>query len=313
MLRTVLIGAGSSLDSTTQRLWDLDGQVEVLGWIGANKGSLSIDEHYHLGQIEDARAILDRYRPEHVVLAFGPERQEEARSVFMVLGDFLGEVWVVPDYFVVNHFSRQNPIASSMSSRHSASRFTRTRRLAKRALDLAVGIPLTLLALPPMALLALAVRLTSPGPVLFKQPRVGEGGRIFGMFKLRTMRAEYADPSGVEPTQPDDPRVTTVGRWLRRTSLDELPQLFNVLGGEMSLVGPRPELPVNVLRYHPWQNERFAVPQGMTGWWQIQGRKQPMHQYTREDLYYVRRRSLWQDLKILIMTPLAVLRGDGAY
>ena len=313
MLRTILIGAGSSLDATIQRLGDSLGRVEVLGWIGPNKGSLSVNEHFHLGQIEDTRAILDRYRPEHVALAFSPERQEEARSVLMGLGDFLGEVWVVPDYFVANHFPGQNPAGSSRSSRHPTSRFTRTQRLAKRALDLAVGIPLTLLALPMMALLSLAVRLTSPGPVLFRQPRVGEGGRLFGMFKLRTMRAEFADPSGVEPKQPDDPRVTTVGRWLRRTSLDELPQLLNVLGGEMSLVGPRPELPVNVLRYHPWQNERFAVPQGMTGWWQIQGRKQPMYQYTREDLYYVRRRSFLQDLKILVMTPLAVLRGDGAY
>jgi lipopolysaccharide/colanic/teichoic acid biosynthesis glycosyltransferase len=113
---------------------------------------------------------------------------------------------------------------------------------------------------------------------------------------------------------PDDPRVTRVGRLLRRTSLDELPQLFNVFMGEMSLVGPRPEMPELVEKYDLWQRKRFAVPQGMTGWWQINGRSdKPMHLHTEEDLYYVQHYSIWLDLQIIIMTLWAVLRGKGAY
>jgi lipopolysaccharide/colanic/teichoic acid biosynthesis glycosyltransferase len=114
--------------------------------------------------------------------------------------------------------------------------------------------------------------------------------------------------------RPDDPRITRVGRFIRRTSLDELPQLFNVLKGDMSLVGPRPELPWLVELYEPWQRKRFAVPQGMTGWWQVNGRSdKEMHRHTDEDLYYVQHYSLWLDLMILARTVFVVLRGRGAY
>ena len=113
---------------------------------------------------------------------------------------------------------------------------------------------------------------------------------------------------------PDDPRVTHIGKFIRRTSLDELPQLFNVLKGEMSLIGPRPELPTLVKHYEPWQRKRFAVPQGITGWWQVNGRSdKPMHLHTEDDLYYVQNYSLRLDLTILLKTVWVVLRGKGAY
>jgi exopolysaccharide biosynthesis polyprenyl glycosylphosphotransferase len=196
-------------------------------------------------------------------------------------------------------------------------------RIMKRTFDVAVGSLLLLLSLPVLAFLALLIRLDSAGPVLFRQQRVGENGRLFDMFKFRTMVAnaearldQEARQAGDEVVHKrrDDPRVTRVGGALRRFSLDELPQLLNVLRGEMSLVGPRPEMPWLVESYQPWQRKRFAVPQGITGWWQINGRSdKPMHLNTDEDLFYVYNYSMWLDVRILLRTPWAVVRGRGAF
>jgi len=168
------------------------------------------------------------------------------------------------------------------------------------------------------------IKLDSRGPVLFRQKRAGENGRLFEMIKFRTMvenaeelrhMVEKTDQNGeLLHKHPNDPRVTTVGKFLRRFSLDELPQIFNVVRGEMSLVGPRPEMPYLVERYKPWQRTRFAVPQGITGWWQVNGRSdKPMHLHTEDDLYYVQHYSLWLDIQILIKTAWIVIRGRGAF
>jgi len=197
-------------------------------------------------------------------------------------------------------------------------------RLIKRAFDFVVGLFLLMLSLPTMLIIAFAVLIESGWPALIKQERVGENGRVFKMLKFRSMvpQAEAMTPAAlgqgsvgeVLHKQPADPRVTRLGRVLRRFSLDELPQLFNVLAGDMSLVGPRPELPWLVDRYESWQRKRFAVPQGITGWWQINGRSdRPMHLNTEDDLYYVYNYSLLFDIQILLRTPLAVLRGKGAF
>jgi lipopolysaccharide/colanic/teichoic acid biosynthesis glycosyltransferase len=173
-------------------------------------------------------------------------------------------------------------------------------------------------------LVALAIKLDSPGPALFVQERIGENGQPFEMFKFRSMVAgaermnNSVAPQGRDDVivhkAPNDMRVTRVGRFIRRTSLDELPQLLNVLRGEMSLVGPRPELPWLVENYEIWQRRRFAVPPGMTGWWQINGRSDRlMHMHTEDDLYYIQNYSPLLDLQILWRTIGVVVRGRGAY
>jgi lipopolysaccharide/colanic/teichoic acid biosynthesis glycosyltransferase len=188
--------------------------------------------------------------------------------------------------------------------------------LAKRLLDVVVALAGLVACAPLFLILALLIKLDSPGPVFFLQERVGYRGRIFRMVKFRTMVPNSACPpaDGVHK-RPGDPRVTRIGRFLRRTSLDELPQLINVLRGEMSLVGPRPEMVEIVLsRYQPWQYRRFLVPQGLTGWWQVTGRStKVMHEHTEDDLYYIANASFWFDLKILLRTIPAVLRGHGAF
>ena len=184
-------------------------------------------------------------------------------------------------------------------------------RSVKRVLDMGLGVSLLVLTLPLMLVIAAAIRVDSRGRAIFRQVRIGMGGEPFMVFKFRTMTVD-SPTFGPKPRSFDDERLTRVGRFLRRGSLDELPQLFNVLRGEMSLVGPRPEQPFLVEQYAEWQRERLCVLPGMTGWWQVNGRKQPMHDFVEEDLFYVRNRSLWLDLRILGRTAGAVFRGDGA-
>lgn len=194
-------------------------------------------------------------------------------------------------------------------------------RAAKRLLDVTLASVLLVLCAPLLALCALAIRLGDGGPALYVQERVGQHGVRFRMLKLRTMivGAEALQPLlANEATGPlfkmrDDPRVTPVGRVLRRFSLDELPQLVNVLRGEMSLVGPRPPIPAEVERYEPWQLRRLTVPPGLTGLWQVSGRSDvPFDRGVALDLAYIDGWSLALDLWLLVRTVPVVLRGTGA-
>ncbi|MCI0709900.1 MAG: sugar transferase [Chloroflexi bacterium] len=197
-------------------------------------------------------------------------------------------------------------------------------RIVKRLFDIAISISLCTLALPILLVIALAIRLESKGSPLFFQERIGQDMKPFKMIKFRTMVKDaeklqddvnlYDDDGNLIHKRPDDPRITRVGRFLRRTSLDELPQLINIIKGDMSLVGPRPEMPWMVDKYEEWQLKRFEVPQGLTGWWQVNGRSEtPMHLATEDDLYYIQHYSLALDLMILLRTPAVVLTGKGAF
>jgi lipopolysaccharide/colanic/teichoic acid biosynthesis glycosyltransferase len=202
-----------------------------------------------------------------------------------------------------------------LESQTESSRPSWIYQASKRALDLSIAIPALILFAPLMLLIALAIRYETPGPAIFKQQRVGKHGRLFRMYKFRSMTDNAGVIlSGLHKSR-EDSRITQVGRFIRKTSLDELPQLVNVILGQMSLVGPRPELPeIVLLRYEPWQYRRLAVQQGITGWWQVTGRgKKLLWKHTDDDLYYVDRASLWFDIKLLLMTIAAVLRRDGAF
>jgi len=192
-------------------------------------------------------------------------------------------------------------------------------KLAKRAVDIVCSLTGLLLALPLAPLLAIAVKLDSPGPLLFKQTRVGKGNHPFTIFKLRTMRQDAEDGTGAVWAHASDPRITRVGRFLRKTRMDEIPQLINVLKGEMSLVGPRPERPefVNTLKQAmPYYSERHFVKPGVTGWAQVRYRYgasvQDALEKLRYDLYYIKNISLFFDLRILLSTIGVVLGRIGA-
>jgi exopolysaccharide biosynthesis polyprenyl glycosylphosphotransferase len=179
--------------------------------------------------------------------------------------------------------------------------------VAKRALDLVVSTLVLVLTAPLMALIAVLIRLTSPGPVLFAQERVGLNGRVFRMYKFRTMRVGGPDESATRWTTAQDPRRTRLGGLLRRTNLDELPQFFNVLKGEMSIVGPRPERPYFVEKFLEdvaQYNTRHYLKVGITGWAQVNGWRgdTSIPRRVEHDLYYLRNWSLGFDLKIIFLT-----------
>ena len=181
--------------------------------------------------------------------------------------------------------------------------------IAKRCLDMTVSAAFLVFLAPLLALIAALIKLTSSGPALFLQDRVGKDGRVFPMYKFRTMFPD-APTYAYSPRGEQDPRITPLGRFLRHTSLDELPQLANVLFGDMSLVGPRPEMPFIVAQYTPLQLQRLTVKPGITGLWQMSAdRAFLIHQNIEYDLYYARHRSLAMDIAILLHTVLFAARG----
>jgi exopolysaccharide biosynthesis polyprenyl glycosylphosphotransferase len=278
-----------------------------------------------LGTTGRATEIVQDQQVEEVIFALPLRAHQSLEKLVKALQTMPVRVRVVPDFFDLAFFRATIEDYAGIpliGLRDGA--IDSTDRVIKRMFDLVLGT-LTLIAVAPiMAITAIAIRLDSPGPALFRQQRVGENGKLFTIYKFRSMyvnaearQAEVLRRNGnrqVIYKQPDDPRVTAVGRFIRRTSIDELPQLFNVLKGEMSLVGPRPELPWLVEKYENWQRKRFAVPPGITGWWQINGRSdRPMHLNTDDDLYYIQNYSPLLDLVILWRTIGAVLKGKGAY
>lgn len=189
----------------------------------------------------------------------------------------------------------------------------------KRMMDLALSIISLPIVLPVLLLASIAIRLDTPGPAFFIQERIGQHGRHFRLYKLRTMvanaeelKASVLDSRTVHFKTLADPRITRVGRFLRKTSLDELPQLFNVIRGEMSLVGPRPTS-LNLATYEPWHERRLDVRPGVTGLWQVRGRNaMTFDERVKLDLEYIDHLSLANDLKLLGQTVLVVVKGKGA-
>lgn len=215
-------------------------------------------------------------------------------------------------------------IRCSTLFRPAASTYNNPRypEVAKRTLDVILAVILLAVFSPIMLIILVILSVTTRGKPIYKQVRVGKGGRRFVLYKFRTMVQNAEQIQSLVRNELDgpvfknrrDPRVTRFGRLLRKLSLDELPQLINVLKGDMSIVGPRPPVPREVSQYTPYQMRRLAVKPGLTGLWQISGRADlPFERWVELDLDYIRRSSLWFDLCIILRTPWAMLSGRGAY
>jgi exopolysaccharide biosynthesis polyprenyl glycosylphosphotransferase len=323
--RVLIIGAGQIGRELQSRINERPYLgLNIVGFLDDNKRKM-LKEMDILGSLEKARLIISNYEVDDVVIALPTRAHRKINLLVSTLHDLPVKVWVIPDYFLLAlHKATIDELGGIPMLDLRAPALTDYQRLVKRFFDLTIAIFLLPISIILMVLIAIIIKLEDRGPILFKQKRVGENGRIFDMYKFRTMVCDAENLRYlVERINEDgklihktaqDPRVTPIGKFLRKASLDELPQLINILKGEMSLVGPRPELPYLVEKYEPWQHKRFTVPQGVTGWWQVNGRSgKPMHLNTEDDLYYVQNYSLFLDLQILLKTVLVVLRGKGAF
>jgi exopolysaccharide biosynthesis polyprenyl glycosylphosphotransferase len=313
----LVVGTGVAAIRLLQKLQDHpEIGYRVVGLLddAAGPDAKDVASHPVLGGLSDLRRIAQERGVREVFVA--DPRLGHTRMLSLVLDceDLGTEFRVVTNLFEVLTAGTQVDLVDDLPLvRLGRQRPHPLYEVGKRLFDL-VGALAGLVALAPLLLwCAWRIRRTSPGPALFAQERVGRDGRRFRIWKFRTMHRDTA-PEAVAPTSRRDPRVTATGRWLRATSIDELPQLWNVLRGEMSLVGPRPEMPFIVAGYDEWQRRRLAVKPGITGLWQILGRKDlPMHQNLQYDFYYIRNRSLALDASILLRTAGAVLSRRGAF
>lgn len=267
-----------------------------------------------LGKVADVPSLVEKHKIDEVIICLTRDRYVEVERLSLQLQSAPVRLRMVPDFLKLVMVQSSVDIVGGLpliglrEPRINGPAWT-----IKRTFDLTATILGLLLVWPFLLVIALLIKTSSPGPILYRQQRVGENGRLFWVYKFRTM-VVGADQQPVSIKTANDARVTKIGRFLRRTSLDELPNLINVLRGEMSLVGPRPEQVFIVQDYEPWQRQRLAVPPGMTGWWQVNGRSDlPMHLNTQYDLYYIRNYSLILDLKILWRTIGVVINGKGAY
>ncbi len=279
--------------------------------------------NWRLGDVGDVPEIVRKHEIDLVLIALAPRERYVGSWVISSLAHMPVQLYVVPDLVTETAKTVIESIDGMPLIGLTESAISGWNARLKRLLDLAICVPMLIVLSPLMLVIALLVRFDSPGPALFKQERVGQHTRRFQMLKFRTMYVDAEQRArdvsvktegGLVHKQRGDPRVTRVGAILRRTSLDELPQLLNIIRGDMSVVGPRPELPWIVERYRAWQYRRLLVPQGLTGWWQVHGRSERvMHMHTQDDIYYVRNYSLWLDVKILLLTIKTVLTGKGAF
>ena len=314
----VVVGDGELAATVVSRLAArTDVGIEVLGVVGDDKEGMGGARR--LGGYSDLRAVLDAHVVDHVILALVHEDYGRLGGLLEAVGDEPVTIHVVPDLFRfaslrggVEEFEGMPFIHLRDSPLHGWSQVT------KRVFDLVFSCALLIGLAPVLLLLALGVKLTSRGPVLYRQERMGLDGQRFRMLKLRTMRVDAEAGTGPVWAAEDDPRRVPYGALLRRLSLDELPQFVNVLRGEMSVVGPRPERPFFVEQFRrtvPGYMLRHKVKSGVTGWAQVNGLRgnTSLEKRIQYDLEYIERWSLWLDVKIIVLTLVRIVFERNAY
>ena len=316
----LVVGDGSQADFLIERLKELKPiGIHLSGSISLAEQSSENPDSKFLGSLEELPQIIQQQRIDQVFISLSLKEQHRLEE----LKDLLSEQWVdvriVPDLgsFRTLHTDIESfagmPLVTLVQSP-----MTGWNQVLKRVLDLAGAILALILFSPLMLLIAFLVKITSPGPILYRQQRMGLDGKTFFTLKFRSMRQDAEKQTGAVWATENDTRRTTLGVYLRRFNLDELPQLFNVLNGDMSLVGPRPERPVLIEEFKskiPNYMLRHKVKAGITGWAQINGWRgnTSLEKRIEHDLYYIERWSVWLDLKILLLTVFKGFVDPNAY
>ncbi|MHB1004888.1 MAG: undecaprenyl-phosphate glucose phosphotransferase [Chloroflexota bacterium] len=321
--QAIIVGAGEHGRRIMQSIVaEPDLGYQIVGFVDDERTE-DIGRFRALGSLEQLPEVVAAYAVDEVIVAL--PSHSKAMHVIKHCATHDVEFRVAPDFYELSldrvdvDYLHGIPLIAVREPTMSG-----WNRLVKRTTDVAIATLALLVLSPVMLLAAAAIKVDSPGPVLFRQLRTGRGGREFWFYKFRSMRADAEEVfwdlvEQNEATGPifkikNDPRVTRVGRFIRRTSIDELPQLLNVLKGDMSLVGPRPPIPHEVERYEPWHRRRLDVPPGITGLWQVSGRSLlTFDEMVLLDLWYIENWSLWLDLKIILRTVPAVLFVRGAF
>jgi exopolysaccharide biosynthesis polyprenyl glycosylphosphotransferase len=322
--RAVLVGGGEVAHTLVGKLAaHPEYRLEVIGSLRTGGSETSLPDLEVLGTVDDLSDVATRHGVARVVCSGRDVDEEELEellrrcrtlslkvSLLPRLSDVLGSAVEIDDVEGVTVLGLNPPW------------LPRSSRALKRTMDIAIAGLLLILLSPLLLLLAVAIKFDSRGPVLFSQERVGKGGRGFRLFKFRTMVASAEQRRAgllALSTDPDwlklehDPRITRVGRWMRRLSLDELPQLWNVLRGQMSMVGPRPLIPAEDERVQDWARGRLDLTPGITGYWQVLGRTRiPFEEMVKLDYLYVMNWSLWEDVRLMLRTLPIVVGGYGA-
>jgi exopolysaccharide biosynthesis polyprenyl glycosylphosphotransferase len=332
----IVVGAGPVGQNVVQELKKYaSANIDLIGFLDddPHKQGGRFCEVPVMGPLADMASIVVAHRVREAIVALPLHAHKQIVSTCKTLQQLRVRVYVVPDLFALSFpsatldgFGGIPVIDLGQPGIHGWP------RIAKRAFDTLAVTPGLILLSPLLLMVAVAIKLDSPGPVLFRQTRVGENGCLFTMLKFRSMKIgndtraherhvaslirenlNVDQMGGSSLKLIDDPRITRVGRFIRRTSIDELPQLFNVLRGEMSLVGPRPPIPYELEMYQDWHKRRLEALPGITGLWQVRGRNRvSFDEMVRMDLEYIWHQSFWLDIGILLRTPLAVLSGRGA-
>lgn len=281
--------------------------------------ALTLDSHLDIAHLPEVRTRLNAGDVDVVFLAPSAVETTKLHTIYEVLGNTLADVFVIPDFeapeFLAPRVMQLDSLPAIILNGSSLDSYG---RILKRVFDVVFSLLALFVLSPVFALCSLAVRLSSPGPVFYKQERMGLDGKTFNCLKFRGMRVDAETHSGPVWASKDDNRVTAIGAFLRKTSLDEIPQFWNVLRGEMSVVGPRPERPffVDQFRHNmPGYMLRHKVKAGITGWAQINGWRgnTSLEKRIECDLWYIQNWSLWLDFKICALTPLKGFIHPNAY
>ncbi len=324
--RVLIVGAGETGRAVMRSLVARpELGYQIVGFVDDDPGKGDLGRFKALGGLDQLETLITTERVDEVIITLPSMYHRKIIELVRACEKRRARARVAPDLFQLS-ISRVDvdDIGGIPLLGIKEASIPRAGRLVKRGMDILLSALALIVAGPVLLLTALVVRLESPGPAIFKQIRVGERGRAFTIYKFRSMRQGAEEEQSQllnrnEASGPlfkikDDPRLTRVGRFLRRASLDELPQFINVLRGEMSLVGPRPGPPHEVAQYQPWHRQRLEVAPGITGLWQVSGRSDlTFDEMCLLDIYYIENWSLGLDLTVLLRTIPRVIFGGGAY